>query len=198
MEELDLSLRQMVYIIYKNNTVSVTSGDVKYSGDIVIPEQVTYKGKTYSVTSIGGKAFFGCTGLINVAIPNSVTKIHYSAFEGCSGLTSITIPNSIKEIWDNAFEGCVNLTAVYISDLKAWLSIWYEEGSPVPFYSSPLYYAGHLFLNGTEIKDLVIPQNITSIGAFGFLGRTTQRDFNTVWLQLPKGVYIVNGKKLIK
>ena len=158
------------YIIDKNNTVSVTSGDVKYSGDIVIPEQVTYKGKTYSVTSIGGKAFFGCTGLINVAIPNSVTKIHYSAFEGCSGLTSITIPNSIKEIWDNAFEGCVNLTAVYISDLKAWLSIWYEEGSPVPFYSSPLYYAGHLFLNGTEIKDLVIPPNITSIGAFGFLG----------------------------
>ena len=146
-EVSEFSVDGIYYYTGMNNIVYVTSGEVKYSGDVVIPESVVYGGKIYSVTKIGP-----------------------GAFEGCSGLTSITIPNSIKEIWDNAFEGCVNLTAVYISDLKAWLSIWYEESSPVPFYSSPLYYAGHLFLNGSEIKDLVIPNNITSIGHFGFLG----------------------------
>ena len=53
-----------------------------YSGNVVIPESVTYKGKTYSVTSIGSYAFYGCSGLTSVTIPNSVTSIGEYAFYG--------------------------------------------------------------------------------------------------------------------
>jgi hypothetical protein len=54
-----------------------------YSGDVTIPETVTYNGKPYAVTSIGGMAFYGCSGLTSITIPNSVTSIGDFAFSGC-------------------------------------------------------------------------------------------------------------------
>jgi len=66
-----------------------------------------------SVTSIGGEAFAGCTGLTSVTIPNSVTSIGYSAFSGCTGLTTVTIPNSVTYIVGATFYGCTALTRVY-------------------------------------------------------------------------------------
>ena len=76
------------------------------SGNLVIPETVTYSDISYSVTSIGNYAFYGCSGLTSVTIPNSVTSIGGDAFSGCTGLTSITIPNSVTSIGARAFLNC--------------------------------------------------------------------------------------------
>ena len=54
-----------------------------YSGSVVIPEKVTYDSKEYSVTSIGQTAFYRCSGLTSVTIPNSVTSIGDYAFFNC-------------------------------------------------------------------------------------------------------------------
>jgi hypothetical protein len=179
----------------KNLTVEVTGKNPKYSGVIVIPEKVEYEGKEYSVTSIGYEAFSGCTGLTSVTIPNSVTSIGTDAFEGCTGLTSVTIGNSVTTIGDYAFSGCRGLTSVtignsvksigtdafggcrsltevHISDLEAYCKISYGSnynpmGAEVPF-SQPLVYARHLYLNGQEVKDLVIPDGVVSIGNYAF------------------------------
>ncbi len=67
-----------------------------------------------SVTSIGNRAFYDCSGLTSVTIPNSVTSIGQSAFSGCSGLTSVTIGNSVTSIGSSAFSYCSGLTSVTI------------------------------------------------------------------------------------
>ena len=84
------------------------------TGTLTIPSSVVYDGNTYSVTSIGTFAFYWCSGLTSVTIPNSVTNIGESAFNGCSGLTSLTIPNSVTSIGSFAFVRCSGLTSVTI------------------------------------------------------------------------------------
>ena len=111
----------------------------EYTGNVVIPESVTYDNKTYSVSNIGDEAFYRCSDLTSVTIPNSVMSIGSSAFSecssltsvtigkivisigdwafsGCSGLASITIPNSVKKIGDYTFSGCSGLTSVTIGN----------------------------------------------------------------------------------
>ncbi len=103
-----------IYYDISETTATVTYGDNEYSGDIVIPESITYENSKYSVTSIGELAFIYCSGLTSIAIPNSITSIGESAFEGCSGLTSVTIPNSVTSIGNWAFSGCKGLTSITI------------------------------------------------------------------------------------
>ena len=65
------------------------------------------------VTSIGGDAFWDCSGLTSVTIPDGVTSIGGYAFRGCSGLTSVTIPEGVTSIGDYAFDNCSSLTDIY-------------------------------------------------------------------------------------
>ena len=73
-----------IYYDFSGDEATVTmNGIVCYSGSIIIPESVTYIGKTYSVTSIGNEAFQYCSGLTSITIPKSVTNIGSDAFSNC-------------------------------------------------------------------------------------------------------------------
>ena len=168
-------------IVVREGTVSL-SGDAFFGcsnlTDITIPNSVTSIGSgafngcsnltsitiPNSVTSIENYTFEGCSNLSSITIPNSVTSIGAGAFSGCSSLTSITIPNSVTSIEAMAFNRCSSLKAVYITDLVAWCRINFNSGE------NPLHYAHHLYLNGKEIKDLIIPNSVTSIGDWAFYG----------------------------
>ena len=152
-------------LIPKGKIAEVTSNPYDYTGNVIIPQTVTYESVNYSVTGIEGSAFYYCSYLTSVTIPNSVTSIGDNAFYFCKKLTSVTIPNSVTSIGKTAFYQCSNLLSVHISDLEAWCKISFSDD-----YSNPLYYAHHLFINGEEIKDLVIPKSVTSIGSYAFSG----------------------------
>ena len=98
------------YIITKGQTAEVRHKN--YSGDIVIPSSIEYEGVICSVVSIGEKAFYKCSELTSVTIPNSVSSIGTSAFNGCSSLSSVTIPQNVTSIGDFTFESCglINFT----------------------------------------------------------------------------------------
>ena len=175
-------------VTYMNRTRYVTRighfafDDCSSLTSVTIPNSVTSIGeRSYSccsgltsvtipnsVTSIGNDAFMSCYGLTSVTIGNSVTSIGHGAFSGCSGLTSVTIPNSVTFISYSAFNYCSSLTTVHISDLAAWCNIEFQD-----YYSNPLSYAHHLYLNGTEVTDFDIPNNVTSIGRYAFGGCTS-------------------------
>ena len=101
-------------ILTKAKEAEVTQGDIKYSGEITIPNTITYNDKVHNVTSIGDQAFYGCSGLTSVTIPHSVTSIGHRAFAYCRSLASVTIPNSVTSIGYRAFAYCRSLTAINI------------------------------------------------------------------------------------
>ena len=102
-----------VTVTYENNTSQSYSS---LSGDLIIPDSVTNDGTTYSVSTIGNWAFYGCSGLVSVAVANSVSSIGNSAFGECRGLTSVDFGRSVKSIGNYAFYRCSGLTVISIPD----------------------------------------------------------------------------------
>ena len=92
-------------------------------------------------------------------------SIGSSAFYDCSSLTSVEIPNSVTSIGTYAFSGCTGLTSVNIEDVAAWCNIEFDD-----YTANPLYYAKNLYLNGEKVTELVIPNSVTSIGGYAFSG----------------------------
>lgn len=125
----------------KGDSIKLDSMIVRkqYSGDVVIPEKVTYNEVEYNVTTIREKAFANCS-LNSIEIPSSITKVCSEAFSKGSAST------------------------VKIKDLAAWCKISFESY----FQTNPLYKASHFLLNDKEIHDMVIPDGVTTIGNWQF------------------------------
>ena len=110
-----------------------------------------------SVTSIGERAFKGCTSLMCISIPNSVTSIRDRAFYNCTSLTSIIIPNSITSIGDCAFQSCTGELIIQSKIIE----------NPT---TDSAFGCHRGWLSGAEFTKLTIGNNITKIGDQVFIG----------------------------
>ena len=120
--------------------------DNEYRGAIVIPNIVTYRNHDYSITEIGDYAF-----------------------RDCSEMTSIAVSESVWHIGREAFSGCEALKEIHINNLSAWCEMsFYDVLDDAG--DSPFHYADGLYLNGKLITDLVVPEDVTEIGAHAFEG----------------------------
>ena len=141
------STKKIVEVTYRGDDSYSYSNE--YTGNVVIPECVTYYGNTYSVTSIGEYAFSSCSGLTSIEIPNSVTSIGSSAFRDCSGLTSIVIPNSVTSIESSAFENCSGLTSIEIPNSVTSIGVG-------------------AFSSCSSLTSIEIPNSVTHVGQDAF------------------------------
>ena len=141
-----------------------------------------------SVTSIGNEAFYYCRELTSINIPNSVTTIGNEAFYNCSGLEtlyfhSINPPTTTRD----CFEGCYNIQTIYVPQEAV---ATYQATEPYNEYNIQ----GMDETTGIgEVETTEMPQ---SDNIYDLNGRLVRTDGN---LQaLPKGIYILNGKKVVR
>lgn len=169
------------------------NGYTSPTGDLILPDSITIGSTKYPVTSIGSGAFWGCGGITSITIPKGVVSIGESVFAGCtsivtmyynatncvnmytnnggnrafaalSGLQTVNIGNNVQSIPTNAFSGCSNITTTnYSGTITQWCSISFANA-----YSNPIAYSHNLYINNTEITDLIIPDSVTQIKPYSF------------------------------
>ncbi len=159
---------------HTTKTAEVTTREYSYSGAISIPTSITHNSQIYSVIWIGYGAFYNCTGLTSVTIPNSVTSIGNYAFKGCRGLTSITIPNSVTTIGSNAFEDCSGLTSITIPNSVTTIGenafYWCRGLTSITIPNSVTTIGMSAFSNCSGVTSITIGNSVTTIGSYAFNG----------------------------
>jgi len=139
-----------------------------------------YRSQIYSLvvesgaTSVGQYAFYGCTSLIDIVIPESVEKISTHAFQNCTKLTSVAIASGVTELGVGVFYGCTSLMEVAIPDSVTTVGSYTFYGctnlTAATLPESITIINVGLFYGCSSLASITIPDNVTSIDTNAFYG----------------------------
>lgn len=141
------------------------------SGDVIIPDHVTYNGKEYIVKKIGKKAFYYSQNVTNIYIPNTVTTIDNYAFYGCGAMKTITIPVSVHTVGSQVFSSLrtVYWNAKHTSGaLDAFSSN--SRVDKIVFGNTVEVIPSYICNNFKNITTVTIPNSVKTIGMNAFSG----------------------------
>lgn len=144
-----------------------------------------------NVTSISEFAFYACTSLTDIIIPESVKSIGQCAFYGCSSLKVITIPSAVANIGSGAFSGCNSLTNIIIpKGVKNIENNTFIDCSSLTSVSIPegVISIGDSAFSGCSLASVVIPSTMRSIGEYAFYNCS-----NLTSIEIPNGVTSIGG-----
>lgn len=178
----------------------------EYSGDVVIPETVTYGGKTFTVTAIGLSAFSGCQNLTSVTLPSTITQIDEYGFNYCTSLKSVNLPEGLTTIGPRAFRICHSLTSMEIPATVTTIgeSAFYEcKALQSVAFKGSVESIGSGAFNLCSALTKVFVDNISDWCGMGFNDLTASplavnlvRDANNGVITGNTGSLYVNGEKL--
>ena len=158
---------------YQNDDGTVTISGWSGEGEkIRIPEEID----SQPVTGIGEEAFYACTGLTEISIPESVTEIGKHAFEYCTSLEYMEIPDSVEEIEDFAFQFCEGLRGVTIPE-------------------SVTRIGKKAFCACNSLTNIVIPDSVEEIGDWAF---GTCDSLTDIEVSPENAFYTVINKSLVE
>lgn len=160
--------------VLSDSTVEVALGDYSHLDSIIVPDKVSLSGKEFNVASIGDSAFFRCTKLSFIIIPNSIKSIGHQSFLGCTALATIDLPNSLSSIENSAFAECTSLTSITIpngvTSIKDNAFGKCTSLTDINLPNSVDSIGNGAFSECKELSSIDIPNNVTSIGDFAFWG----------------------------
>ena len=177
----------------ESKTVSVVEWDTTtpMEEDVIIPESVTYKNQSYTVTSIDDFAFYYCTSFIE-ELPNTIESIGASAFANCNFLYTMKLPEKLLSIPTGLFSGCSNLSKVYLSDniteigeasFKDCVNL---KSIRIPNKVTKIPLSA--FSNCRLLQEVLIPNSVTSIETNAFMGCTSLKN-----IDLGVGLYYIGN-----
>lgn len=188
------------YNFYDDGTAEATYGTLQspenYAGDIQIRSKVQLNGKDYTVTAIGEDAFYACSKMTSIYIPNTVKSIGLTAFYGCKGLTEVEIPNSVDSIADKAFQECTKLTAVTIPNSVTYLGsyVFYDCSrlASIEIPNSVTSISAFTFYYCSNLTSIKIPNSVTSIGDYAFYWCS-----HLTSIEIPNSVTYIGNKAFL-
>ncbi|WP_052046440.1 leucine-rich repeat domain-containing protein [Prevotella melaninogenica] len=162
-------------------------------------------------TTIYDNEFYGCTNLQNVSIGDNVTSIGKWAFSGCSSLKNFTFGSGLQSIGQEAFSDCINITQISskavvpptcdinaLDDINKWNCKLFVPKANINAYKQAPQWKEFFFIESTTGITNTVYNNsgladVYTIDGTKRLSKASTDEINA----LPKGVYIVNGKKII-
>lgn len=191
----DFDKKNLLYRIIstENKTVELLGFEKKPKEELVIPDEVSYKGDKYAITTIAENAFKDCIVLKSI-IGSTIQTIKDGAFQGCINLSSVTFSDQLSEVKNNAFRGCTSLSQVSLGDnvqtigdaaFAACASL--SELS----FGSGLKSLGTGVINGTKISSIVLPNSLVKVGhhAFADCNQLSSVTFGNALIQIDDNAF---------